>query len=49
MSRIPDRQLFADLMTKHEPLVRDAFLSAIDEIRNAVTLTPLAICLAALL
>lgn len=38
MRRPTDRQLFEELLSRYEPMVREAFLSAVDEIRNGVTL-----------
>lgn len=38
MPRPTDRQLFEELLSRYEPMVREAFLSAVDEIRNGATL-----------
>ncbi len=38
MPRLTARQLVEELVQRHEPLLREAFLAAIDDIRNSITL-----------
>lgn len=38
MTRKTDRQIFEEVLNRYEPIIRDAFLAAIDDVKNTATL-----------